>query len=821
MSGRWLDKSPNVNIIVSGIAPGTARKGGEAALYEQDHNVAGSRKETTYYNVSDKNKRIRRTFRAAEGDWRRVDLHLHTPASADWLEPGVTYLQWLQKAESRGLDVVAITDHNTVEGIAQLRAEIERLTWMEANDRLRPQERRDLDEYRRLGEKVLVLPGFEFTATFGFHILAIFPPETPLRVLELILLRLNVPVDRLAEGSTEVGATSDVLSVYRLIDEAGGLVIAAHANSAHGVAMRGLGFGGQTKIAYTQDPHLHAMEVTDLEAPGRRSSAKFFDGTKPEYPRRMHCIQGSDAHRLTRDPKDKNRMGIGDRVTEVLLPEVSFDALETALKGDDFSVTRPYRPPTEEPFDYVKTAREQGETIIQSFHESMTVEGGRMNKLLADVVAFANTQGGTIYVGVSAQKKGTPRGVDDAPASTALLKREMERAITPSVACKVDVMQSEGVSVVRVSVPNGAEKPYALRQTRIYIRQEGETSEAARDEIVRLVLGARGTEAIAGEQAPGAALDLVPSTSPVLREPAQPVGSLVKAAPQVPAESKPAVRSPRRRRRRPSAAPGVPVTPATIADLEPSAIELAEPAEVDVQLVLDEARASARAELASVEVTAVEAPAATQDALALEAPVPEEATPIEAEKPKRRPRSRTTKSKATTPEVVEPVVVVEMPADAAAAAPQVPAVEIGPVVMAAEEEAPRPEIVAEPVELPDILEAPAVGVEIVSIEEREGTLYFTVRDLRNCNTVHNITSASARKLWSYAINQSGKRPVDAEKVTWRGDYGLWQVGRRAKKLRYDLVKRQPDGHLRVFYGVTADGMDGPWAQFLKDEDKAE
>jgi hypothetical protein len=250
-----------------------------------------------------------------EGDWRRVDLHLHTPASADWQEPGVGYLQWLQKAESRGLDIVAITDHNTVEGIARLRAEIERLAWLEVNDRLRPQERRDLDEYRRIGEKVLVLPGFEFTATFGFHVIAVFPPETPLRALELLLLRLNVPVNRLTEGSTEIGASTDVLTAYRLIREAGGLVVAAHANATHGVAMRGVNFAGQTKIAFTQDSYLHALEVTDLEDPGRRTTARFFDGSKPEYPRRMHCIQGSDAHRLTRDLRDKTRMGIGDRAT--------------------------------------------------------------------------------------------------------------------------------------------------------------------------------------------------------------------------------------------------------------------------------------------------------------------------------------------------------------------------------------------------------------------------------------------------------------------------------------------------------------------------
>ena len=274
---------------------------------------------------------VQKTFRAVEGDWRRVDLHLHTPASADWQEPETSYLQWLQKAESRGLDIVAITDHNTVDGIARLRAEIERLTWLEANDRLRPQERRDLDEYRRIGEKVLVLPGFEFTATFGFHILGIFPPETPVRVLELLLLRLNVPVDRLADGSTEIGASTDVLTAYRLMREAGGLVIAAHANSTHGVAMRGVSFGGQTKIAFTQDPNLHALEVTDLEDAGRRATVHFFDGSKPEYPRRMHCIQGSDAHRKTRELRDKTRMGIEDRVTEFLLVVPSFERVREVL----------------------------------------------------------------------------------------------------------------------------------------------------------------------------------------------------------------------------------------------------------------------------------------------------------------------------------------------------------------------------------------------------------------------------------------------------------------------------------------------------------
>ena len=315
--------------------------------------------------------------------------------------------------------------------------------------------------------------------------------------MELLLLRLNVPVNRLEEGSTEVGASTDVLTAYRLINEAGGIVIAAHANSTHGVALQGLSFGGQTKIAFTQDPHLHALEVTDLESSLRRATARFFDGSKPEYPRRMHCIQGSDAHRLVRDPKDKNRPGIGDRVTEVLLPETTFEALKAVFVGEDFTRTRPYQPTAEVPFDFVEAAREQGNTIVQSFHENMTRDGGRLHKVLCDVVAFANTRGGTVYVGVSATRKTAARGVENPEGAVAFLKKEIERNITPQLEARVDLMQSLGASIVRVSVPNGPDKPYALAQTRVYVRQEGETNEAMRDELVHLVLAGRQAGAIA------------------------------------------------------------------------------------------------------------------------------------------------------------------------------------------------------------------------------------------------------------------------------------------------------------------------------------
>ena len=53
-----------------------------------------------------------------------MDLHLHTPASVDFQEQGVTYLDLLQKAETRGLDLVALTDHNSIAGYAAMLSDL-------------------------------------------------------------------------------------------------------------------------------------------------------------------------------------------------------------------------------------------------------------------------------------------------------------------------------------------------------------------------------------------------------------------------------------------------------------------------------------------------------------------------------------------------------------------------------------------------------------------------------------------------------------------------------------------------------------------------
>jgi hypothetical protein len=355
-----------------------------------------------------------------------------------------------------------------------------------------------LREYRELSSEVLVLPGFEFTATFGFHIVGVFDPSTSVRRMEHLLMLLGVPEDRF--GSGEVGATSDVLRAYEVLNENGAIVFGAHVNSTHGVAMRNIRFGGQTKIAYTQDRNLHALEVTDLTSSSSRSTARFFNGSKAEYPRRMHIIQGSDAHRLRQDPNRATNLGIGDRATEFLLAERSFAALRAVLTGEEFDRVRPARAGGPAA-NAIHAARETGDSAEFSFHEKY-LSGNRptIAAVVRDIAAFANGSGGTILIGVGPLSRRTVSGVADAEATVADITQAAASRIEPTVPISTEIAAYEGKSVIVITVAAGSERPYALDSGEIPIRRGAETSPARRDEVVKLV---RGEE-----------LDLAPAAAP-------------------------------------------------------------------------------------------------------------------------------------------------------------------------------------------------------------------------------------------------------------------------------------------------------------------
>jgi len=170
----------------------------------------------------------------------------------------------------------------------------------------------------------------------------------------------------------------------------------------------------------------------------------------------------------------------------MLLPERSFEALLDLFNSTDFARTRPYNP-NRTPIDYILAAREEGDSIVQSFHESMEKRGGNLHRIVGDVCAFANTNGGTIYIGIDADTKKKPQGISNVGNAIESLQYEINNLLTPMLDIQIDAQETQGKTIIRILVPYGEDRPYAVNNDQIYIRDEAETTRALRDEIVTLV----------------------------------------------------------------------------------------------------------------------------------------------------------------------------------------------------------------------------------------------------------------------------------------------------------------------------------------------
>jgi hypothetical protein len=137
------------------------------------------------------------------------------------------------------------------------------------------------------------------------------------------------------------------------------------------------------------------------------------------------------------------------------------------------------------------------------------------------------------------------------------------------------------------------------------------------------------------------------------------------------------------------------------------------------------------------------------------------------------------------------------------------------------------EVVAEAASMSDMVAdeppaPPATGVEIIDSVAGERSTSHTMRDLRNGQTVRNVTKQSARRLWHYAITQNERGNPALSEVLWHDTLpiGVWRRDERAGAVRFDLVSRYPDGSMRIFYGVTDEGLSEHWREVVQKAEAA-
>ena len=142
--------------------------------------------------------------------YRKIDLHLHTPASDCFPDKSITPEDIVNKSIKEGLDAIAITDHNSG-------------AWVD-------------DIKKAAKNKLTVFPGVEITTAAGernIHVVAIFDIGKSSKDIENLLGELKIYPDKYGQRDAYTKySPSDVIDI---IAARGALAIAPHANSSNGI----------------------------------------------------------------------------------------------------------------------------------------------------------------------------------------------------------------------------------------------------------------------------------------------------------------------------------------------------------------------------------------------------------------------------------------------------------------------------------------------------------------------------------------------------------------------------------------------------------
>ncbi|WKN61241.1 AAA family ATPase (plasmid) [Rhodococcus opacus] len=251
-------------------------------------------------------------------DWAKfwaVDLHVHTPGSQDAkVENYGTATEIVGAAMAAGLDAIAVTDHNTVSWCKQV---------AEA----------------AAGNPLIVLPGVEISTTEG-HLLAIWEEGTEPTVIEEVLVRLGIGhADR---GKLDIAAAVGFADAATLVEESGGLAIAAHVEKDKGLLK--LAVKAHLKktllnqaISAVEVVHMDTVDVVERTVANERTLA---------------FVRGSD----TWDPAKNchSLIGIGARRTWIKASRPDLVGLRHAFADPDLRISL-HTPPVVPPYRRIES----------------------------------------------------------------------------------------------------------------------------------------------------------------------------------------------------------------------------------------------------------------------------------------------------------------------------------------------------------------------------------------------------------------------------------------------------------------------------------
>ncbi len=313
--------------------------------------------------------------------WYKCDLHLHTTESECFEDKSVTPEQWVARAIERGLDCVAITDHNSGAGI-------------------------DSIINAAKGQPITVFPGVEITCDSSkVHLLLIFEKDKNTQDVEDFLLGCEIKRNDFGKSTAHSS-----LRIQDIIEKAGAdcIVIPAHVDQYSGLS----NVSHDTIKTIYESSYINAIQIVhkeflenDLRIQGNITLQTAITGyygqeiaenllkdwyrpIKLALAEKMTLLTFSD-NPMSATSSKHGLDGIGDKYTWIKMEEIpNLESLRQAFLLPDLRVRNcynfvdaPYEPPElwiRHILIYNTEVTSESEPLIVEFNPQMnTIIGGR------------------------------------------------------------------------------------------------------------------------------------------------------------------------------------------------------------------------------------------------------------------------------------------------------------------------------------------------------------------------------------------------------------------------------------------------------------
>ena len=128
----------------------------------------------------------------------------------------------------------------------------------------------------------------------------------------------------------------------------------------------------------------------------------------------------------------------------------------------------------------IRELLQQGENASIEFKEIVA----RPESLAKEIVAFANTQGGTLLLGIA--DNGEIIGISDDKNHEEYLANIARNNVIPAIDITIEKITFENKNIIAVSIPKGKDKPYQTLNNQFLIRIGSTNRVATQTELMRL-----------------------------------------------------------------------------------------------------------------------------------------------------------------------------------------------------------------------------------------------------------------------------------------------------------------------------------------------